>query len=408
METLRAAFEEIRAHGLRSSLTLSGIVLGCMALVVMSSVMDGVGTSVREGFADLGFDGVFGLEQRSPQTPQERLIFQRSRGLTLDDIAALRARGTELAGVTGRAQTSAVVRANDVARLVHVIGVEPDYAWIRNRRPAEGRFISEGDVLIGGRACVIGSKLRTEIFGSENPIGREISIDDMRFTIVGIGRKLGNSWFREGQFEREMEGVIIPLTTFLREFPQLGQEFAIEIKAANADDASGARAEVMRIMTSEHRGATDFKLENMAGEMLQAREQAGSQLRSWRIVMLSVAAVTLIVGGVGLLSVLLISLAERTYEIGLRKALGATAGSIFALFLAESMILSLIGAGLGMGLGVIVTHIAARGFKDGLPLSVGGMQVALIAALTVGFVFGVGPALRASRMEPVEALREQG
>lgn len=408
METLRAAFDEIRAHGLRSSLTLSGIVLGCMALVVMSSVMDGVGTSVRQGFEDLGFDGVFGLEPRSAQTSEERLVFQRSRGLTLNDIEALRARGTELAGVTGRAETGAVVRGNDVARLVRVIGVEPDYAWIRNRRPAEGRFISEGDVLTGSRACVIGSKLRTELFGRESPLGREISIDDMRFTVIGIGRELGNSWFREGQFEREMEGVIIPLTTFLREFPALGRELSIEVKAADTDDAASARAEVLRIVTSEHRGATDFKLEDMAAEMLQAREQAGTQLRSWRIVMLSVAAVTLIVGGVGLLSVLLISLAERTYEIGLRKALGATSAGIFGLFVAESMILALMGAGLGMGLGVIVTRLAARGFTDGLPLSGGGLNVALVAALVVGFVFGVGPALRASRMAPVEALREQG
>ena len=408
MESLRSALAEIRQNAMRSALTLTGIVLGSLALVVMSSVMDGVGTSVLQGFSDLGFDGVFSISARQPKTPQERLAFQGSRGLELRDIDALRERGREIAGASGRSETIGIVSGLGIEKLVHVIGVQPDYQWIRNRRPAEGRFISESDELTGARVCLLGSELRTQIFGREEALSRIVTLGGVRFEVIGVGRKLGNSWFREGQFREEMQGLTIPLSTLQREFLANAPVESIEVMARDIDEADAARAEVRRLMLAQHHGVLDFRLENLASEALRARDQTRTQLRSWRIVMLAVAGVTLLVGGVGLLSVLLISLAERTYEIGLRKAMGATNASIFALFLSESLLLATAGAALGIAGGIGVTMIASRGFKDGLPPSPGGVVVALAAALSVGLLFGVGPALRASRMSPVEALREKG
>ena len=406
METLRSALAEIAQHALRSVLTLTGIVLGSLALVVMSSVMDGVTGAVSQGFTDLGFDGVFAVVPRQPRTPQERLIFAQSRGLMPEDIDALRKRGREIVGVSGRAEVSAIVQANGRAYACRVIGVEPDYRWMRNREPAEGRFFAEGDLLAGTRACIIGSTLRERLFGKGEAVGQEINLGDVRLRVVGVGRELGNSWFREGSFREEMEGVLVPLRTALRDFRGGGPMDMIELKARDPDAVDASIAEANRILLSTHR-VRDFRVENVSAEILRARDEAGTQVGNWRIVMLSIAGITLLVGGVGLLSVLLISLAERTYEIGLRKALGATGTNIFALFLTESLLLASLGAALGIALGVIVTMLASRGFPDGLPVSMGGVLTALVAALGVGLTFGIGPSLRASTMPPVDCLRER-
>ncbi len=407
METLRSALIEIRMHAMRSILTLAGIVLGSLALVVMASVMDGVTGAVQEGFEDLAYDGIFLMTAREPRTPAERMRFAQSPGLTPRDLDLLRRRGREIDGVSGRSQASVVVAANGRAYPCRLIGVEPDYRWMRNRAPAEGRFFSEGDLLAGSRPCVIGSTLRTRLFGRGEAIGREITIGDVRLTVVGVGRKLGNTWFREGAFRDEMEGVLAPMSLVLRDFRGGGSIDAIEIRARNPDAVDAAMAEARRLLLASH-GVEDFRVENVSAEILRGRDEAAEQVGNWRVVMLSIAGITLIVGGVGLLSVLLISLAERTYEIGLRKALGATGPDIFALFLIESLMLAALGAAMGIGLGVLVTMAAARGFPDGLPVSGGGVLTALVAALAVGLIFGLGPSLRASRLHPVECLREQG
>jgi putative ABC transport system permease protein len=237
-------------------------------------------------------------------------------------------------------------------------------------------------------------------------VGRFVNVGERQFTVVGVGRKLGNEFVNDDDFIEEMEGLYLPLST-LRKFYK-GEEDPLEalaIKTAEVERLGDVKAEVLASLKISHRGAEDFRVLNVAEELLRARQQVTEQLRSWKIVLGSIAGISLVVGGIGLLSVMLISIGERLYEIGLRKAIGATNLEIFFQFLAESVMLSLIGGLFGIGGGIAITKVAGNAFRSGLPIRLDGLAIALGIALVLGVVSGTYPAMKASRLEPVEALR---
>jgi len=183
----------------------------------------------------------------------------------------------------------------------------------------------------------------------------------------------------------------------------------MSLKPAHTVERLGeVKAEGQASRKIPHRGAEDFRVQNIAEETLRARQRATDQIHSWSVVLSAIASISLVVGGIGLLSVMLISIGERLYEIGLRKALGATDLEIFFQFLAEAVILSLLGGLLGIAGGVAITKAVSSSFRFGLPIQLGGLAIALSTALILGVLYGIYPALKASRLEPVEALRSAG
>jgi putative ABC transport system permease protein len=203
-----------------------------------------------------------------------------------------------------------------------------------------------------------------------------------------------------------MEGLYLPLST-LRKF-YTGENSPLTLMAIKTDDFENLRdlkSEAIASLKIAHRGAQDFRVENIAEEMLRVRKEVQTVLTNWRIVLGSIAGISLLVGGIGLLSVMLISIGERLYEIGLRKAIGATDLAVFVQFLSESVVLSLLGALIGAGIAIVVTRALSSFFAAGLPINLPGLATAIGIALLLGIVFGLYPALKASRMEPVEALR---
>jgi putative ABC transport system permease protein len=177
------------------------------------------------------------------------------------------------------------------------------------------------------------------------------------------------------------------------------------VKTSDADRLGAMKSEVTSSLKLAHRGAQDFRVQNIGEEILRARKEITGVLNSWRIVLGSIAGISLLVGGIGLLSVMLISIGERLYEIGLRKAIGASDFDVFMQFLLESVTLSLIGAVLGAAAGVGITKSAAQFFPSGLPINMAGLAFAIGIAMTLGLLFGIYPALKASRLAPVDALR---
>ena len=404
-EAVRTSLAEIRAHKLRSALTLVGIVLGTTALVVMVSVIGGLADAVEKGLADLGYDGVIIVVPNEAEDPIERKKQGYSRGLRRADGAVIE-RGRkvidEAAPVVGLGDEPA--RINGQTLKITVEGVTPAWGRIRNRDAEIGRYLVERDVETRATVALLGHTLKEDVFGNEDAVGREILIRGVRFRIVGVLRHFGTHQVNDDEMRRDNSKVYIPLTTAQKYF--LGED-TVHAWAFQADplELERAQAEVEDLMRRSHRGITDFKVENIGEELLRIRGQIDELVRNWKVVLASIAAISLLVGGIGIFSVMQISIGERTYEIGLRKSMGATDPEIFGQFLVESVSLSLVGGMLGAALGYGITLLAGTAFEDGLPVSPTGLLLAAGFAIVIGLGAGVYPALRASRLHPVDAIR---
>jgi len=284
--------------------------------------------------------------------------------------------------------------------------VTASYQVLRTRSLEAGRFIQDIDETSFARVCVLGHRLNRRLFGTEDPLGKSISVDGRDYRVIGVAEKLGNEFVDDDDFIEEMEGLYIPLRT-LRKFAA-GDKTPLQVLAVKTNDVESLgdlKSEVVTSLTMAHRGAQDFRVENIAEDMLKARKEVKDVVRSWRIVLSTIAGISLVVGGIGLLSVMLISIGERLYEIGLKKALGATDLEIFFQFLAEAVVLSSLGGLLGAGAGVALTKSVSGFFSAGLPINLLGLSLAFGVSVALGVVYGIYPAFKASRLSPVDALR---
>ncbi len=403
-ESIRTSLEEVKGHPLRSAFTLFGVILGTLALVVVMSVLDGVQNSVLKGINDLGLDGVIVATSRTPVDRVERAKAHLSRGLRIEDIKAFEdTQNIDEMAVVG--ETRAVVTAGNVTRRVDIYGVTPEYREIRNRHLTSGRFISRRDVDTAASVVVLGFSLKKNLFGGEDAVGRQVNVGGRRLTVIGVGAKMGNEFVDDDDFRKEMGGVYVPWTVYRDMFGRANAISYMLAKAIAPEKSIDAENEATARFRQAHNNIGDTRLNNIGKDMIKERAQIEVILRNWRIVFFSIAGVSLLIGGVGIFSVLKISISERLFEIGLRKSMGASDVDIFAQFLIESVTLSVVGAGIGLLLGMGVVGLIAQFFPAGLPVSAFGVLVSTGFAVFVGLFAGLYPSLTASRLQPVEALR---
>ncbi|MEW6338299.1 MAG: ABC transporter permease [Acidobacteriota bacterium] len=404
-EAIRTTLAEVWAHKLRSSLTLIGVVLGTMAVVVMVTMIEGIKVMVWDGIRGMGFDGVMFVSSQLPEDPTERKKRSLSRGLAARDLQVVSDGQQLIEAVSAIRMFDAVVRAEGIERRVAVYGVTPSYAAIHNRQVSVGRWLDEGDALERRKVAVLGTELALKLFGEQNPVGRRIRIGDDLFRVIGVEARIGNRFASDGWSRREMEGVLVPLTT-VRAYMRGGDGISLlTVKTAERERLDLVKSEAERLMRRSHHGIGDFEVENVAEEMVRAEKEVTVMLRNWTIVLAAIAGISLLVGGVGIYSVLKISLVERLYEIGLRKSIGATERAILTQFLVESTTLSVLGALIGCLFAWGITVAASGQFEAGLPISGLGLVLGISFAVAVGVFAGIFPALSASRMTPIEALR---
>ena len=401
-EVIRTGIVELWAHKVRSLLTLTLLMLGVFALVVMTSVLDGLMDKISTGFAGMSWDGTVRIAQKTPETGEERKRFAMSPGLRYEDLGRIASQNPKVLAFLPRAQKNVPVRITGDTERIFVSGVTADYAQMMNRPISIGRGLTEDDQRRRSTVAVVGATLASKLFGGADPVGRDLVADGVPFRIVGV-QAPGMIFSDENYFDAN--GILIPLETYIDRMDPAHKLAQVTVKLRNQADMGEISAMLLGRVRQAHHGIEDVEVVDLDAEAAKSYQNFLEQMRGWKVVLLSLAGTVLLVGGVGVLSVMLISFSDRRFEIGLRKALGASDHEIFIQFLLEALVLAATGALLGTVSGALLCQALSASFPFGLVVNPVGLVTAWIVALALALVFGLYPAFRAMRLSPMEAMR---
>ncbi|MGZ5433047.1 MAG: ABC transporter permease [Thermoanaerobaculia bacterium] len=411
-ENIRFAATAIAAHKLRSALTILGIVIGVTTVIAMVSLIEGFNNNVVKNFESFGatlvqfqkFDPQFGPGGNRDEDQRMR------KNLTYEDALALKELSPSMLAVSperywwsgGDGGAPDLVYEGEVATPDTVVGVTDDYTIANNHFVAEGRFISEADVRRSAPVMVLGHGVATSLFPYRDPIGKVASFSGRKYEVIGILEKQGST-----MFESTDSHVYLPLTTFDSHFPWIRRDRGVNIATVPKKPEWVDRIIEEGTAVLRARRKVPFNKPNDFGIMTPDKLIGNFRAITGGITlaMIFISSIALLVGGVGVMNIMLVSVTERTREIGLRKAIGAVRRDIVQQFLTEAMTLAGIGGAIGVGLGLAIAAIVRE--MDLLPTStpLWSIVVGLLVSISIGLFFGIYPAYKAARLDPVEALR---
>jgi putative ABC transport system permease protein len=382
-------------HRLRTVLTLGGIAIGVTAVIVLTALGNAAKQYVVDRFASLGSNLVIVLPGKVETTGMPT-FGGATRDLTIEDATAILRQAPVVRMVAPLAMGSARFSYEGLNRDVRVIGTTAEFKEIRNLSVRLGSFLPPGDPRQGDPVVVIGPKIHQEIFQGENPIGRPVRIGQWRFRVIGVIDATDD--FLGIDFN---DMAMVPVATGMRLFDQ-SSLFRIFTRCSSADEVPVAMEQIKRVLLERHDDYEDFTLITQDAML----STFNSVIDALTAALAGIAAISLAVAGIGIMNVMLVSVSERTPEVGLLKALGATRKQILSVFLVESLLLSSTGALLGISVGTILVLVVGGVFPD-FPVqpSLVWMAAVLALALVAGIVFGLMPARRAARLQAVVALR---
>jgi putative ABC transport system permease protein len=410
-ESLRIAFRALGANKLRAALTMLGIIIGVGAVITLMSAGEGVSVYIEEQFQGIGSNLLFvlpGGQEEAFGGPPGATV--GGAELTAEDAEALRdpIRAPDVAAVSPTFVRSTIVTAGKRDMVADIEGVVPDYGRVRKWFPEVGDFIGQVDVESQARVAVVGQTVVEELFPDDPvPLGQTLKINDIAFRVIGVMEEKGGSSFGD-----QDSTIFVPLSTAqTRLFSARGRSgghlvTVIYVEAVSEDRMDAASDQIAAILRERH--DIDFADEDDFSIVSQSDvlDVFGDITNVLTIFLGAIAGISLLVGGIGIMNIMLVSVTERTREIGLRKAVGARRGDIMWQFLLEAMTLSLVGGLIGIGLGASGATIISR-LVDGFSAIVTAQAVVLATTFSaaVGLFFGIYPARRAARLNPIEALR---
>jgi len=407
IQSIRLALQGLTANKLRSGLTMLGIIIGVAAVIALVAVGQGAQASVTQRFQSLGSN----LLVISPGAAFYGRVSQgaaSAQSLTNEDAQAIAQLATLVGAIAPEYSIRAQVVYGNKNTQTSVLGVTSEYLTVRNWQVSRGRFIDQQDVESLAKVCVLGTTVVEDLFGSGylDPVGKTVKINRQNYQVIGVMASKGQTGFTN-----EDDQVFVPLSTAQVKFGGAGNTSleSINVQVVSAEMMDFAQAELKAILRARHglspSQADDFNIRSQVQIMEMAQQTTGT----FTILLGAIAAISLVVGGIGIMNIMLVSVTERTREIGIRKAVGAKRRDILMQFLVEAVVLSGLGGIVGVLVGWGSAQLLSRLASELLSTLVtpGSVIMALGVSVAIGLFFGIYPANRAARLNPIEALRHE-
>ena len=398
---IRIAMRALARNKLRSTLTMLGIIIGVGAVIAMVSVGQGAQQQAQQQIAAMGSNLLFvgaGTVTRGGM----HMGWGATKSLVYDDMTAiLRECPSVKAAAPGSQSSAQVVFGND-NWATSLNGTEPQYFEIRSWSFQEGSSFTQNDVEMAANVAVIGETVRKNLFAATSPVGQTIRINNLPFTVTGVLAAKGTS-AAMGQDQDDI--IVIPITTLQKKIT--GQDWLrwIMVSAISRQASYAAQQQITSLLRDRHRIRTaqddDFFVRNLA----DMADLADQQAQLFTVLLASIASISLLVGGIGIMNIMLVSVTERTREIGIRMAIGATEGDVQQQFLVEAIVLSLAGGAIGIIFGLTASYVITQTLEWPVLVSPLAILSAVIFSMAVGIFFGFYTARKAARLDPIEALR---
>ncbi len=407
LETFRTAFDAIRSHRLRSGLTMLGILIGIAAVILTVGLGEGAQAQVSAAINSLGTN-LLVISPGSTTTSGVRGGAGSASTLTVTDADALSSHAVapDIAAVAPSTSRSSALAVGSTTWTTSVVGTTPQWMPVRARSLSEGRFIEADDVSGEAAVTVLGSSTAQELFGFQDPVGRTVTIGSTPFTVIGVLASAGTSSSATSQDDQ----AVVPISTAADRLFGGSTRTSVQsiyVEAASSDSLSAAYQEANDELLNLHHISTPAGADFTITSQQSLLSTATSVDQTLTVLLAGIAGISLLVGGIGVMNIMLVSVTERIREIGLRKAIGANPGAIRRQFLVEAAVLGLAGGLLGVLLGVIGALVLPSLISTQITISPTATIGAIVVAMCIGMGFGVYPASRAARLAPIDALRSE-
>lgn len=400
LNALKLALRALKRNTLRSLLTMLGIIIGVAAVISVVSIGNGAKARIEASIASMG-QNVVQVMSGNFRRGGVSMGFGSAGTLTKEDYEAIKTDVSGIAGISPEVRNSSQVAVGNKNSRVSIMGVGADYPEIRSWRIAEGDNFNEGDVQRAGKVALIGKTTAESLFGAgENPVGLSIRIGNAPFTIVGLLAPKGMSMFGSDQDDV----ILVPYTSAMKRLSGGTSFRSFMVQASDPKSIDGVQAQISEILRQRHR-TTEETDDFMVRNQQEISEVATASSETLTILLGSVAGVSLLVGGIGIMNIMLVSVTERTREIGVRLAVGARGRDILMQFLIEAVTLSIVGGLIGVLLGWLASERLSSLMQTPTLIATNSVIMAFCSSALIGICFGFFPALKASNLDPIEALR---